>query len=87
LWGSLKEKILFNPHTLEELETSIREEITKISKAELQRLNKMRFNATTPVYQRMANIFSISCEMVNLCFSMVNLPLTVLVCCFRSQSG
>jgi hypothetical protein len=48
---SLKYKVYkFNSHTLQELENSIREEITKIFDADLQRENQNVFTTTTPVY-------------------------------------
>jgi hypothetical protein len=41
LCGSLEDKVYkSNPHTLEELEDNIREEVTMISEAELQRVNQ-----------------------------------------------
>jgi hypothetical protein len=45
LWGRLEVKVYkSNPHISEELENSIREEVTKISDAELQRVNKNVFS-------------------------------------------
>jgi hypothetical protein len=45
LWGSLKDKVYKrNPHTLHELEEYIREEISRISPAELQHVNQSMFS-------------------------------------------
>jgi hypothetical protein len=44
LWGSLKDKVYKrNPHTLHELEENIRDEISRISPAELQCVNQSVF--------------------------------------------
>jgi hypothetical protein len=65
LWGSLKHKMYKRHlHTLHEPEENIQEEISRISRAQLQHVNRGCFHASMGVNEQKGNTFNTSSKLV-----------------------
>ena len=81
LWGMLKARVYEkNPPDLSALKSRIKREIAKVTRAQLSDVLKIWKNACKCVEAKMANIFNIWCNQINIDF-------ITLFCCFFLENS